>query len=296
MRVPGKCYISAVLWSFHYYTHLISFAVTRRPQPERGGHGSVRLHRREVIAVEGDVQLPEAAAQEPLPLRHVCLSHQRGWSLWWCSGTSSLCSFFFPPVNAAVTLRCAGRNVFDISMLKNTWRKALYCSGHSVFCWSPSRRLCQVQAYISCHIYLSLQATLEPNVMSLHRKYSESLLLASWLLDVDVGYKLSSKIVVCALSKGKKKTATCFLFSVWEQRCCARSSGLRLHVSQWCSGKLKFQADGMNNNNKKLNVNRAFPKALLNPLFIETTVALVVVGYMCSHSCPGANWQKRGNQ
>lgn len=26
----------------------------------------------------------------------------------------------FPPVNAAVTLRCAGRNVFDISMLKNT--------------------------------------------------------------------------------------------------------------------------------------------------------------------------------
>lgn len=67
---------------------LVSF--TRRPEPERGGHGSVRLHRREVLAVEGDVRFPQAAAEEPLPLRHVCLSHQRAWSLRRRSGISSL--------------------------------------------------------------------------------------------------------------------------------------------------------------------------------------------------------------
>lgn len=109
-----------------------SLSFTRRPEPERGGHGSVGLHRREVLAVEGDVQLPQAAAEEPLPLRHVCLSHQRAWSLRRRSGISSLtvmqektyevpqrsfCSFLSQLEDALVMLRCTGRDVFYVSML-----------------------------------------------------------------------------------------------------------------------------------------------------------------------------------
>lgn len=52
------------------------FLLRRGPEPKRGCHGVVRLHGREEFPVEGDVQLSEAAAQEPLPVCHVCLPHQ----------------------------------------------------------------------------------------------------------------------------------------------------------------------------------------------------------------------------
>lgn len=117
------------------------------------------------------------------------------------------------------------------------------CSGQRVFGCSPLLWLRQVLAYSSCHIYLSLQASSEPNVMIPRWKYFKSPLLTSWLLDVDVGCKLSSKIVVCAMRRGRKKKPLMSFLLVWEQRCCARSSGFRLHVSQWRPGKLTLPAD-----------------------------------------------------
>lgn len=58
--------ISCICWTY------------RRSESQRGSHGLVRVHGWEELALEGDVQHTPTAAQQPVPVCHVCLPDK--WS------------------------------------------------------------------------------------------------------------------------------------------------------------------------------------------------------------------------
>lgn len=62
------------------------YALIRWSESERGGHGSVGLHRWEELPMERDVQLSQTPAEEAVPVHHVCLPYQWTWRVWWGLG------------------------------------------------------------------------------------------------------------------------------------------------------------------------------------------------------------------